>query len=298
MKKYLITLVVAASAVLHAQAAELASQLPGYWKPDMEKTLALAKKTNREIDPLEQAMMGKMIFEFQKDKMTVHGPPGFTSDTPPLPFKLSAVDEAANSLTLSAGGKEMKVKFDKGQMALNDPESGWTIFNRMSKEDFAKRGAGGEKIEAEGQDKAPAVGKLEDISAQPIPDKPAAGKVNGKEFKVEEATLEEGNLKLSQGEGFPSNLEQFTIDFSEKNIEDFSGKSFTVQPDDRSGIEILLGYTTEKPGQLKGKTFFQNYTMKLEFGTAKGGKIPGKIHLRVPDEAGSFVSGTFEAEMQ
>jgi hypothetical protein len=44
MKKYLITLIVAASAVLHAQAADLASQLQGYWQPDMEKTLALAKK--------------------------------------------------------------------------------------------------------------------------------------------------------------------------------------------------------------------------------------------------------------
>lgn len=298
MKKYLITLVVAASAVIYAQAADLASQLPGYWKPDMEKTLALAKKANREIDELEQAMMGAMVVEFQKDKMFVHGPPGFTSDTPPLPYKLTAVDEAANSLTLSAGGKEMKVRFDKGQMALNDPESGWTIFNRMSKEDFAKRGAGGEKTEAEAGEKVPAAGKLEDISAEPIPDTPAAGKVNGKEFKVEKATLEDGCLKLRQGEGFPSNLEQFGIDLSGKNIENFSGKSFTVQPSERSGIEISLDYTTEKAGQLKGKTISQNYTMKLEFGAAKGGKIPGKIHLRLSDEARSFVSGTFEAEMK
>jgi hypothetical protein len=86
MKKHLITLIVAASAVIHAQTADLASQLPGYWQPDMEKTLALAKKANREIDPLEQAMMGKMVIEFQKDKMIVHGPPGLTSDTPPLPY--------------------------------------------------------------------------------------------------------------------------------------------------------------------------------------------------------------------
>jgi hypothetical protein len=41
----------------------------------------------------------------------------------------------------------------------------------------------------EGGGEAPAAGKLEDVSAQPIPDKPAAGKVRGKEFKVEKATL-------------------------------------------------------------------------------------------------------------
>jgi hypothetical protein len=35
-----------------------------------------------------------------------------------------------------------------------------------------------------GGDKAPAAGQLEDISAQPIPDKPATEKVHGKEFKI------------------------------------------------------------------------------------------------------------------
>ena len=50
MNKHIITLIVAASAVIHAQSADLASQLPGYWQPDMEKTLALAKKANREMD--------------------------------------------------------------------------------------------------------------------------------------------------------------------------------------------------------------------------------------------------------
>lgn len=298
MKKYLITLIVAASAVIHAQAADLESQLPGYWQPDMEKTLALATKENREMDPLSQAMMGKMVFEFQKDKMIVHGPPGSTSDSPPVPFTVKGVDQAANTLTLSAGGKEMKVRFDKGQMALNDPKTGWTIFNRMSKEDFDKRKSAGAKIEVEGGDKVPAAGKLEDISAQPIPDKPAAGKVHGREFKVDKATLEEGCLELRQGEGFSSHLEEFEIDLSRKKVENFAEKTFTVELNQKAGIEITLAYTGERKGSIKTRTYIENYTMKLEFGSAKDGKIPGKIHLRLPDEAGSFVVGTFEAEIK
>ena len=71
---------------IHAQAADLASQLQGNWQPNMEKSQALAKKANRETNPLEQAIMGKMVFEFQKDKMIVHGPPGFTSDEPAVPY--------------------------------------------------------------------------------------------------------------------------------------------------------------------------------------------------------------------
>jgi hypothetical protein len=274
MKKYLITLIVAASATIHAQDAGLESQLQGYWQPDVVKTAALAKKANREMDPLSQAMMGKMVFEFQKDKMTVHGPPGFSSDSPPVPFEVKGEDTVAKSLTLSAGGKEMKVRFDKGQMALNDPESGWTIFNPMSKEDFAKRAADGAKKKTGEGDEAPAAGKIQDVSSKPVPGEPAAGKVGGKEFKVDQASLDKSMaiLELRHGDDM-----RFVIFLFEQNRDTFDGKKYTVTP--RQEVD-------------------NPHTMKLEFGTAKDGKIPGKIHLRLPDEAGSFVVGTFEAAIK
>ena len=298
MKKYIITLVVAATSVVHTQAAELASQLLGYWQPDIEKNQALAKKENREIDPAEQAMMGNLVFEFQKDTMICHGPPGHASYEPAVPYKVKGEDKAANSLTLSVEGEEMKIRFDNGQMAMKDPENGWINCKRISKEDFAKREGGGEQTQGEDSDKTPAAGKLEDITAQPIPDKPAAGKVHGKIFKIESATLEEGCLKLWQGEGFSTHLEQFEIDLSRKNVENFSGKTFAVELNQKAGIEITIAYSGAEKGSIKTSTYMKNYTMKLEFGTAKDGKIPGKIHLRLPDEMRSFVLGTFEAEMK
>ena len=154
------------------------------------------------------------------------------------------------------------------------------------------------KNQVEGGDKAPAAGKLEDVSAQPIPDKPAAGKVYGKEFKVEKATLEDDCLKLRQGEGFSSHLEEFEIDFRGKYGGNYDGKTFTVKPDQAPGMDISLAYSGEKKGSIKTRTYTKGYTMKLEFGTAKDGKLPGKIHLRLPDEAGSFVVGTFEVEIK
>jgi hypothetical protein len=154
-------------------------------------------------------MMGKMVFEFQKGKMIIHGPPGMKSDAPPVPYTIKRVDKAANALALIAGGNEMLARFHEGQMALKDPETGWTIFNRMSNEDFAKRQAANNAA----VDEAPAAGKGEDASAQPIPGKPAAGKVRGKEFKVEKATLKgQGNgiLELRQGKDFFPDM-QFRI---------------------------------------------------------------------------------------
>ena len=44
--------------------------------------------------------------------------------------------------------------------------------------------------------------------------------------------------------------------------------------------------------------YLNGYSMKQEFGTAKDGKIPGKLHLRLPDEERSFAIGTFEAEIK
>ena len=296
MKKYLTTLIVAASAAIHAQAADLENQLSGYWQPDMEKTIALAKKANREIDPMMELVMGRMVFEFQKDRMIIHGPPGFTSDAPPAPYTVKGVDQAANSLTLIAGAKEMTARFHEGQLALNVPETGWIIFNRMSKDDFAKR----EADELEGVGESPAAGKLEDVSAQPIPDKPAAGKVHGKEFKVEKATLKQdmGILDLRQGKDFFADL-QFKICIFQKDDDKFDGTKIAVKPDQNSGIpHIHMSYKMEGKALPETEMFMDNYTMNLEFGTAKDGRIPGKIHLRLPDEAGSFVVGTFEAEIE
>ena len=71
-----------------------------------------------------------------------------------------------------------------------------------------------------------------------------------------------------------------------------------MKPDQKAGIDITLAYSGERKGSIKSRTYMGNYTMKLEFGTAKDGKLPGKIHLRLPDDTGSFVIGTFEAEIK
>ena len=160
------------------------------------------------------------------------------------------------------------------------------------------------KNQVEGGDKAPAAGQLEDISAQPIPDKPATGKVHGKEFKVEQATLKQGRLDLRQGGGAgpqgggpAPRLEQFGIQISQKEVGDLSGQTFTVKLSEDTDIVIVLSYSRENEEPMMNRFFMsEQYTMKLEFGTAKDGKLPGKIHLRLPDEAGSFVVGTFEVE--
>jgi hypothetical protein len=249
-------------------------------------------------------LIGRMVFEFQNGKMTIHLPAGaeFDGGSPPLEYKVIAEDKAAKALTLSIDGEETKIRFDKERMAMSDTkEGGWMILNRMSKEDFANRKPVGAEILEEGDKEAPAAEKIEDIeeiSAQPIPDKPAAGMVRGTAFKIEMAKLEDDCLILRQGEGFASHLEEFEITFRGENVGNYAGKTFTVKPDqENAGFGIQLAFS-EKPGTIRTSAHNGGYTMRLEFGTAMNGKIPGKIHLRLPDEAASFVVGTFEAEIK
>jgi hypothetical protein len=82
-------------------------------------------------------------------------------------------------------------------------------------------------------------------------------------------------------------LEQFAIQISWEESGGFM-----------QDITLALLGGGKRKGSIKTRTYMREYTMKLEFGTAKDGKIPGKIHLRLPDEAGSFVVGTFEAEIK
>jgi hypothetical protein len=112
-----------------------------------------------------------------------------------------------------------------------------------------------------------------DISTQPIPDKPAAGKVYGKRFKVESATLEEGCLRLWAGEGFLSHLEEFEINLSRAKLDDFSGKTFAVKLNQDRNMEIIRAYSTST-SSFKNRTYMRGFSMKLEFGTANPRQDP------------------------
>lgn len=307
MKNYLITLVVAATAVIDAQAADFASQLLGYWRLDTAQTTKVAERANRKVDGLKLMLMEKkMVYEFQKDQMIIHvASPDKMRD---IPYTVKEEDEKTKSLTLDLGGEiEMKIRLDKGKMAINNPDEGWMVYNPMSKEDFAKfakgAGAAGGEVknepepEPEGGGKAPTAGKLEDVSKQPIPEKSAIGKIKGKGFIMEKATFSDNELSLWQSGGESNKDDRVFEIMGFQDVVD--GKTFSMKPgQDATGLSAVLRYRKEGEEYAVPENFLNGYSMKLEFGTAKDGKIPGKIHLQLPDEEGSCVIGTFEAEIK
>lgn len=305
MKKHIITLVVATTTVIHSQAADLATQLLGYWKADSANTLIAAQKANRKLDALQVAVLDSLVFEFQKDKMTSHGSQKPNHEY--VSYTIKATDENAKSLVLKSEEKEIKAKFTNGNLELKEgTEEGWTIYSPISKEEFTSLYADEEEAEEEAVNAEP----IEEIATQPIPDQPASGLVHGRKLKVEEATLdlEDGSLTIGQGDGFLNKLEEFEIEFPRQiikdfvgkpfTVEDFSGKTFTVEPSENTNIDVTLAYKVHGEFTIKTRTFLRGFSMRLEFGDQKDAKIPGEIHLRVPDTKRSFVVGSFVAEVK
>ena len=139
-----------------------------------------------------------------------------------------------------------------------------------------------------------------DLAKMKFPDAPIAGQVGGHTFKAEKAEYSSfvSTIMLRQGkESFPD--ESLTVFLFLKKGESPEGRKFEFGPKSK-GLGPHVHVQQRKPGDKlpKTTTFTSGYALKLEFGKAKGGKLPGKIYLCLPDTDKSVAAGTFEAEMK
>jgi hypothetical protein len=140
-----------------------------------------------------------------------------------------------------------------------------------------------------------------DLTNAVFPEKAAAGKIHGKDFAYRQAVLLHDFLTLRSGKGWQSemaaNIFLVHSDDSPDAAERLSGRSFEVgrrQTDSIPTVSLVW-----RDGNMRvTETFTNGYAMKLEFGTVSSNRLPGRIYLCLPDEARSYVAGTFTAELQ
>jgi hypothetical protein len=58
-----------------------------------------------------------------------------------------------------------------------------------------------------------------------------------------------------------------------------------------------MKYRVEGKDIPETEVFMKGYAMRLEFGEAQGGVLPGKIYLCLPDQEKSFMAGAFSADI-
>jgi hypothetical protein len=133
-----------------------------------------------------------------------------------------------------------------------------------------------------------AVGWTDDLSQMAFPEQPASGRLHGLDFTLKAAALRAGNLKLTAENGCL--VEVLGLGAA------VEGHSFEIPPADDAG-KVRVRLTWNDGAAVQTTTFNDDYRLKLEFGQANKRKMAGKIYVCLPDDAKSYVAGTFDVRL-
>lgn len=129
-----------------------------------------------------------------------------------------------------------------------------------------------------------------------VPDAPANGAVHGFGFNLERAVIQEGRLDFRQGAKTPPDV-GVSIHLFAKRIEDIAGRTVIIEPTRTNAPRVILRWKNES-GKAVNKEFKSGYAARIEFGQINGKWLPGKIFIATPDDAHSYLAGTFNAEIR
>jgi hypothetical protein len=136
-----------------------------------------------------------------------------------------------------------------------------------------------------------------DLNRLAFPGGPASGHLYGKGFSPEQTLIQGGFLLFRQGTRWRPEL---TLGFGlpVRQNEDLSGRSFEFDTNQNSLVtRIFLRCKDEQPEPRKDD-FRRGYALKVSFGQATNGMLPGRIYVCLPDASKSVMAGTFEAEIK
>lgn len=136
-----------------------------------------------------------------------------------------------------------------------------------------------------------------DLSEAKIPEATAVGSIHASGFFCEHATLQGGHLTLRQGRSWPPDL-GMTVELFAQQGEDLAGKTVEIQPDRAPPLPKIVLRWKDDQQKAVSRSINNGYALKVSFGDAASGRIPGKIYISLPDEHKSFVAGTFNAEIR
>ena len=135
-----------------------------------------------------------------------------------------------------------------------------------------------------------------DLTNIVFPATPAAGSIHGSGFVCEKAVLRGGLLSLSQGKAWPWDL-ALALNLFARQGEELSGKTVQIEPERPRAPRVVLRWKDAQQ-QSATETIGSGYALKVVFGVAANGRMPGQIYICLPDAAKSFVAGTFDAEIR
>ena len=229
------------------------------------------------------------------------------SDAGELPDAMNkGIGSMANSISASLGVKPAAIKpmrsTTTGKISMIKENGSWLV----GEENWATKvtnltPAQEAKRNAEDAQKRGLSSWCAPAASLAFPQKPAAGRIHGQPFVVENAELSDDILTLRQGRDFFADREFMIFVFGlDGKLE---GQQIVVKdgaPVGKSSCHVHMKWLV--PGKSLPETAMfmppDGYGIRLAFGNrdAKTGLLPGYIVLRMPDKEQSFVQGYFYAK--
>jgi len=128
-----------------------------------------------------------------------------------------------------------------------------------------------------------------------IPEATAAGRIHGQNFLCERSSFQAGTLTLRQGTHGPTEF-GLVISFGAATPEMLAATPINVTTNAHLAARVDLRW--KETDQVLNDNFQAGYALRLEFGTPANNHLPGKIYFCAPDDARSYVAGTFNAEIR
>ncbi len=136
-----------------------------------------------------------------------------------------------------------------------------------------------------------------DLAQAVIPEAMPAGSVHGRGFLCERAVLQGGNLSLRQGRSGPPEA-AIGIALPARVGTEWSGKTLEILPARVPPVPKITLRWKDDQDQTITEQYGAGYALKIVFGQASSNRLPARIYLALPDDAKSFVAGTFTAEIR
>jgi len=134
-----------------------------------------------------------------------------------------------------------------------------------------------------------------DLKKVKIPGTLPRGMIHGENFVSKSSEFSNGILTIRDGEDFFPDHAVMMFLFLKKD-EKPEGKSYNISRTSGFGSpHIHLKWKPENSKVPKTKIFTKDYSMRLNLGIIKNGKLPGKIYLCLPDDMKSVIAGSFKA---
>ena len=136
-----------------------------------------------------------------------------------------------------------------------------------------------------------------DLKNATFPETNAAGRIHGRSFTPDRATLEGGTLSFRTGKAWPPDL-ALSLLLPGRRPEDFAGRTVEVTADQPPPVPRVIVRWKDDQQQPAKQEIGSGYALKLSFDQPVGGRLPGRIYLCLPGEDRSVVAGTFDATMR